>query len=340
MPLSGLVTVLPDYFIDRFVKVDDFAELARAIDQKGEEGGGGSIRGIKQAEVKGGNAVNLAYSLGSLGVNTNLITIANSLSAEMLMSTFRKLPNVSVDIIEGDPGYTIAIEFKKNGRVVNVMASDAGSLKSFDQTKLEEKHWCDISKSSIVCLVNWSAIKNATDLTESVFQYAKERGIETFFDPADVSEKQEDLPDLKKRVLDRGLIKYFSVNENEARIASRVLAGHRMPLNFTKKELQKTIKVLSDLVGERVDIHTQRFSMSCLQGEVSVVDCHELEQKTITGAGDVWDAADLIGYKAGLEDEERLALANGAAGLYVSKEDAVPPNSSDLLDFLSTNFVE
>ncbi len=334
-----MVTVLPDYFVDRFVRLDNFEELAKSVDQKGEEGGGGSIRGIRQTEVKGGNAVNLAYALGTLLAKTNLITIANSLPAEMLRFVFSKFPHVNLDIIDGDPGFTVAFEFKKNERIVNVMVSDSGALKDFDQTWLKEKHWTDISKSGLVCLVNWSSIIRATNLTESVFTFAKERGIETFFDPADVSEKAEDLPELKKRVLDKGLIKYFSMNDNEARIMSRVFAGHRLAQQYSSADLEKTIKVLADVTGERVDIHTHRFSMSCLEKDVCVAPCHKLEQKTVTGAGDVWDAADLIGYKTGLEVAERLTLANGAAGLYVSREDALPPTSSEVIGFLQNHYV-
>lgn len=338
-PDSGVITVLPDYFVDRLVRIEDFDKLAREIDQKGDEGGGGSIRGVRQSEVKGGNAVNLSYALGSLGSKARLITIANSLPAEMLRSTFKKLPNVSLDIIDGNPGFTVAIEFKRNQRIVNVMVSDTGDLKDFDDNKLKESHWRDISQSRLVCLVNWSSITKATELTEKVFTYALERGVETFFDPADVSEKADNLPGLKKQVLDRGLIKYFSMNDNEARIISRILAGHVLAQDYSVDDLVKTIKVLADLTGERVDIHTHRFSISCFQNEVAIAQCHKLIQKTITGAGDVWDAADLIGYMTRLSDEERLCLANGAAGLYVSKEDAVPPVGAEVMDFLQNNFV-
>lgn len=339
LPDSGMFTVLPDYFVDRFVRIEDFDELAREIDQKGDEGGGGSIRGVRQSEVKGGNAVNLSYALGSLGAKTKLITIANSLPAEMLKSTFKSLSSVNLDIIDGHPGFTVAIEFKKNERIVNVMVSDTGDLRDFDETKLRESHWRDISQSRLVCLVNWSSIKKANDLTEKIFTYALDRGVDTFFDPADVSEKAGDLPGLKKQVLDKGLIKYFSMNDNEARIISRILASHRLVQDYSTDDLSKTIKVLADLTGERVDIHTHRFSMSCFQRDVVIAQCHKLTQRTITGAGDVWDAADLAGYRTGLSDEERLCLANGAAGLYVSKDDTVAPNGAEVMEFLQNNFV-
>ena len=189
---SGTITVLPDYFVDRFVRIENFGELARAIEGKGREGGGGSIRGVRQSEVKGGNAVNLAYALGSLGVNANLITIANSLPAEMLRSTFRKLSKVNLDIIEGDPGFTVALEFKKGKRIVNVMVSDAGDLKDFDSSRIQDGHWRRIADSDYVGLVNWGSIKKGSELAESIFTFAKKSGTKTFFDPADVSEKAEE----------------------------------------------------------------------------------------------------------------------------------------------------
>jgi len=334
VPGSGSITVLPDYFVDRFVRIENFDKLAKAIDGKGEEGGGGSIRGVRQSEVKGGNAVNLAYALGSLGANANLITIANSLPAEMLRSTFRKLPQVNVDIIDGDPGFTVALEFKKRNRIVNVMVSDAGDLKDFDGSKIQDSHWRKIAESDFVGLVNWGSIRKGSELTEKIFSFAKKSGTKTFFDPADVSEKVDDLPELKEKVLDRGLIQYFSMNDNEARIMSRVLAGHRLPQNYSEKDLKKTIQILTDLTGERVDIHTHRFCISCYQKDITLVQCNRVEQKTITGAGDVWDAADLIGYMTGLEDEDRLILSNGAAGLYVSRDSAIPPTTPEVLEFL------
>jgi len=175
---------------------------------------------------------------------------------------------------------------------------------------------------------------HGTDLTQKLFSFAREKKIGTFFDPADVLEKEDNLPDLKKRILDKGLIDYFSMNDNEARIISRAILGHTLPHNYSEADLKKTISILADCVGGRVDIHTHRFSMSCAGGEVVTHPCHNVTERTITGAGDVWDAADLIGYLTGLEPEDRLCFANGAAGLFVSRESDVLPNGNEILNFL------
>jgi len=335
-PSSGTVSVLPDYFVDRFVRLDDFQELASAIKSKGVQGGGGSIRGSRQSEVKGGNAVNLAFALGSFGMVVNLITVANSLPAEMLRSTFHQVPSVNVDIIDGKPGFTVAFEFKESGRLVNVMVSDPGDLKKIDGSGLSEAHWEKISESKIVSFVNWASIDYGTDLAEKLFSFARERNIKTFFDPADVLEKENDLLDFKKRIMDKALIDYFSMNDNEARIISRAIASHILTQDYSEAELKKTISIIADHTGGTVDVHTHKVSMSCSRGEVTADRCHKVIQKTVTGAGDVWDAADMIGYLTGLEPEDRLYLANGAGGLYVSRESAMPPTASEVLNFLKS----
>ena len=53
--------------------------------------------------------------------------------------------------------------------------------------------------------------------------------------------------------------------------------------------------------------------------------------RRLTGAGDVWDAASVVGRLDGMEDLERLRFANAAARYYVSAELPVPPRREDVL---------
>ncbi|MFI5421434.1 MAG: carbohydrate kinase family protein, partial [Nitrososphaerales archaeon] len=328
---------LPDYFVDRFVRVENFRELAAGITAKGIEGGGGSIRGPRQSEVKGGNAVNLAYALATLNMKVNLITIANSLPADMLRGAFRKFPTAKIEIIDGNPGFTVAFEFREKNRQVNVMVSDAGDLKKMDGSELSKQHWNKIASSKIVGFVNWAAMDYGTVVAEKVFNFAREKKIKTFFDPADVLEKEKDIADFKTKILDRGLVDYFSMNDNEARIISRSIAGYKLPQDYSESDLKKTISVLARYVNDTVDVHTHKVSMSCSKdGEVTIDYCQKVDQKTVTGAGDVWDAADLLGFLTGLAPQERLFLANAAAGLYVSRESAIPPSSEEILSFVKS----
>jgi ribokinase len=332
LPKLGAISVMVDYFVDRFVRIDSLDELSALMRSKAEQGGG-SVRGISQTEVKGGNAVNLAYALGVFGANVNLLAVANSLPAEMLRSIFADLPNVNLQIVEGNAGYTVAFEFKRR-RHVNVMISDAGDLGRLDFKKLSRKNLESLNQSEIVAVVNWAANSLGNEFCEKVFTQAKRSGAKTFFDPADVTGLEGRLRILKKSIFDKGLVDYVSLNENEARIMSKALFKHDLPSSCTLADLKVASAILSDGFGSIVDLHTRRHSVSANNREVVSEKCYQVNQKTITGAGDVWAAADLAGYLAKLQDSERLRFANAAAGLYVSRESALPPKLSEVCKFM------
>jgi len=333
----GKISVMPDYFVDRFVRFDSLDNLVAKMKRRGIVGGGGSIRGIRQTELKGGNAVNIGYALGVLGTNVNLIAIADSFAADILRSTFSKLPNVDLQIVNGKPGYTTAFEFEARGRHVNVMISDVGDLAHFDGTKFSRRNLKSIARSDIVAVVNWSANRKGNNLCKKVFSLAKKNGAKTLFDPADVSGQKHLLPELKRAVFDERLVDYISLNENEARIISGVLFNHKLPRVYSEIELKKTAKMLSEGTGSTVDLHTRELSISANGNEVVSKPCHRIKQKTVTGAGDVWAAADIAGYLTEMNIEDRLSFANSAAGLYVSKESAATPSLSELIHFMEAN---
>ncbi|MFC1755680.1 hypothetical protein ACFL96_20210, partial [Thermoproteota archaeon] len=61
------VVTMPDFFIDRTVKLPSFQNILKEMSYK-LENGGGSIRNLNQMEVKGGNSVNTAYALTKMGI--------------------------------------------------------------------------------------------------------------------------------------------------------------------------------------------------------------------------------------------------------------------------------
>jgi ribokinase len=338
LPKLGEITVMIDYFVDRFVRIKNLNELVALVKKKGKAGGG-SVRGINQTEVKGGNAVNMGYALGVFRANVNLVAIASSLPAEMLSSTFRKLPNVNMQIVEGKPGYTVAFEFKEKGRHVNVMISETGDLNRFDGTKLSRENLDSVARSEIVAMVNWAANTKGNELCAKVFTLAKRHGAKTFFDPADVSGLEERLVGLKQMVFDKGLVDYVSLNENEARVISKVLFKNNLPHTFSHEDLKKTAAILSEGTGSTVDLHTRELSVCARGNDIVSQNCYRVQQKTITGAGDVWAAADLAGYLTKLQDSDRLQFANSAAGLYVSRISAISPSLKEIFRFMRDNRV-
>jgi ribokinase len=58
------------------------------------------------------------------------------------------------------------------------------------------------------------------------------------------------------------------------------------------------------------------------------------EVNTMTGTGDSWDSADIIGYMAGLCVKERLTLSNAYASLHISNLYSEPAAMNELFQFV------
>jgi len=133
----GSVVVLNDFFLDRIIKIDDITKLFDLILQK--KFLGGSIRGIPQVDLKGGNATNVAFALARLGAPVSLITVANKTGSQILQDAFSEFPKSSLYVIDGKPGITTSFEFTNNASVVNIMLSDLGDNENFGPEKLGPK---------------------------------------------------------------------------------------------------------------------------------------------------------------------------------------------------------
>src|SRR5713226_5073955 len=107
------VAVLHDYYGDRLVLIQEFGKLSDAISKKADEGGGG-IHGVRQLEIRGGNAVNLAYALGRLGTRTFLLTHSDPAHEPLLRAGFKGLP-VGLKVKKREAGLTVALEGIEEG---------------------------------------------------------------------------------------------------------------------------------------------------------------------------------------------------------------------------------
>src|SRR5919198_670484 len=81
------IVVMPDFIIDRIIKLKSKQDLFDMINNKSKFGAG-AIRGIQTYETKGGKAVNVAYCLAKLGVNVTLFTIADKVGLAILEHSF------------------------------------------------------------------------------------------------------------------------------------------------------------------------------------------------------------------------------------------------------------
>jgi sugar/nucleoside kinase (ribokinase family) len=328
------VIILPDYFVDRFVRISNLKELYMGMKATTARGGG-SLRISQQSETKGGNAVNLGFALAALGARVGVFAICSGVAEFFLRSMSSPVENLELTTIKGKPGYTVAFEFQDKGKHVNVMLSDVGDLKYFGGEILTEEHWQKISKGSILAVVNYGANLHGNSLVERCFGFAKNHQMKTFFDPADISGREEDLVSLKKTVFDKALADFVSLNDNETRVLCSALGfRNALPNNFDSSDIKRCAVLLSQITGGWVDIHTRLASCSAFGKEAYAARCKKVNQKTVTGAGDVWAAADICGYLSNLNPEVRLNFANAAGGIYVSQENAEAPDLKDVLDYL------
>src|SRR4030042_6892466 len=66
------VLLIPDFFVDHFIYLDEFENTFNRIKNIHQQGGG-NLPGIKQRIHQGGNAANTALSLAKLGIKSHLI---------------------------------------------------------------------------------------------------------------------------------------------------------------------------------------------------------------------------------------------------------------------------
>lgn len=322
----GPVVVLNDFFLDRIISVSDIGNFYNQIMEKINLGG--SIRGIPQKDLKGGNATNVAYALARLGCPVSLVTISDKAGSVLLKDTFSGFDNASLYVIDGKPGRTTALEFQNGNNIVNIMLSDLGDNENFGPDKLGRRELDALVKSEAVIVTNWASNKRGTELAK--FAFKKSRKAIHLMDPADIQSRarefKEDLfmlgPDLDS----------LCINENEFNI---MLKQHGLGKVSETGQIKNLVLELAKKYSISIDLHTDRGSFWTNGKDVEFARSFPAEPLLVTGAGDVWDAANIIGYLAKQGTHERLLFANAAASLYIESSDGIPPTRKEVLRLLS-----
>ncbi|MDE1812146.1 MAG: carbohydrate kinase family protein [Thaumarchaeota archaeon] len=328
LKLVNSVVVLNDFFIDRIIKIEDLDNLYKQILEKSKLGG--SIRGIPQTDLKGGNATNVAYALARLGCPVSLITIADKTSSQIIKETFSEFDKVSLSIINGKPGRTTSLEFNNAGSIVNVMISDLGDNENFGPEKLGTEEQNILANANAVIVTNWASNKKGTELSQ--FAFSKSASAFHFLDPADIQSRSEEFQQALFQLADK--LNSLCVNENECNI---LLKQSGLDTISGEKETRKLVLELAKKYLIPIDLHTSTGSYWSNGQEVEYAKSFQVQPKFVTGAGDVWDAANLLGYLTNLGNLERLLFANGTASLYVDNPLGIPPTMDEVLSFVRTN---
>lgn len=325
---SFKVVAMPDFYLDYLVSYPGkFEALTNELDSVARRGGG-NILGWKHTVGRGGNTCNLVAQLAKLGADVVPIIETDQLGRSIMEQS---LSNVDLSHVKttGTLSSTISLEVAHSGRRVNIMASNPGSHSGFGPEKLTDEDKDLIREANFVCVLNWGQNQRGTDLAETVFQVAREGGAVTFFDPADPTPRAGDIQGLSARVLTSGLVDVLSVNENELLQLASVVRVETGELG--EAPLFEAASVFS-MLAVRVDLHTPEFSATFIDGQRVRVPCLRFEPAKVTGAGDVWNAADIFAQGMGLDHKERLIFANAAAAAYLRKPGLDPPSLEETLN--------
>jgi sugar/nucleoside kinase (ribokinase family) len=339
-PKSMNIVVTPDFFMDRLIDLDYdpehfSSEVAEIVERKG-----GSIDQVSQTDQRGGNAINVASALLALGAKVTPIVCTSKLGLEQIRFHFQEY-DVDTSHVKtfSEASVTTALEFKTSSGKANVMLRDLGSLADFGPSDLTEEDYKLIEDADYVCLFNWAGTqKHGTRLVETVFKRAKAKGnCKTFLDTADPLPNEDEIPRLIEKVLETDRVDILSVNENEAvtfaSLISNEICKQRKKIEFNELALLSA-QILAKHLRARIDLHTTTFSVTVKTEGAVFVPAFKVKPLRATGAGDAWDAGNIVGDANGLSDECRLTLANAVSACYLSDPEGVHPTRQKLAKFL------
>ncbi|HYY92435.1 MAG TPA: carbohydrate kinase family protein [Candidatus Dormibacteraeota bacterium] len=328
---SFKVVVMPDFFLDYILSHPGKLEDMTASFEEVAKRGGGNLLGWRHTIGRGGNASNMVAQLSTLGCKVVPIIETDELGLTVLQH-FLKGVDLSHVRPTGTMSRTLCFETEHSGRRVNIMVSDPGSLSSFGPEKLTEEDKRIIAEADFVCVLNWNQNQKGTELAEKVFSIAKEEGkATTFFDPGDPALRIGEIEGLNQKILTPGLVDVLSVNENELVHLARGVAEDTSQVEGAEENsLFEAASVFSMMVP-RVDLHTPEFSATFVDGQRLRVPCAKIKPSKVTGAGDVWNAADIFAQGIGLEHRERLIFANAAGAAYLERSSLEPLRLADVV---------
>ncbi|MDQ3835689.1 MAG: carbohydrate kinase family protein, partial [Thermoproteota archaeon] len=295
--------------------------------------GGGSIRGIPTTDVKGGNAVNVAYCLAKLGAKVALFTIADELGATMIRQAFSQFGDkVTLRIANGRTGRTTSFEFPYEETPVNVMVSDVGDNQSFGSDRISSEEDRKILKNADgVMILNWATNLRGNELTE--YSFKNSPSAFHFLDPADMETRKHDFRDSLVKLA--SFTDCLSINENECDSLTDSLGfGRILGSVYTADDVKRVARRISESVGISIDLHTKIGAAWSNGKESAFAHSIKVDAKRLTGAGDVWDAADIVGYLTGLHPQERLLFANCCASLYIRDLNGEPPSMNKAFEMI------
>lgn len=277
----------------------------------------------------GGNAPIFASAASHLG---GAVSCIGALGNNGFDEAFAPLQCCKQLFSVAEPGTSTALEFD-DGKILLAQNSDLDNLnyaRLIDRLGAERLSAL-IEQSDVFALLNWSELKNATDLWQGILDNCVNNinlsdGIRMLVDLCDCSAKTSEQMEEMLHLL-RGFAKHvnvlLTVNENEA----ESLQKH---FNIEKTNILQDITKLYEKLGvQNVVIHAIGYACGKNSQEIQYVPTVPVAKPIIsTGAGDHFNAGLAIGWGGGLALKKSLELGNEVTCFYVSTGES--PSKQDV----------
>jgi ribokinase len=157
-------------------------------------------------------------------------------------------------------------------------------------------------------------------------------------DPADIETRKEEFRDTLNSL--NNTIDVLSINENECTSLLRACnLDCELSLNLHDiSNVKQAVKLLSSEFGLEIDLHTRIGGAWSDGNDTQFAKSFHVVPKKLTGSGDCWDAADLVGYLAHLDANERLLFSNAYASLYIGRSEFEPPTIDEAVNLAQKSF--
>jgi ribokinase len=184
-------------------------------------------------------------------------------------------------------------------------------------------------------VVNWASNLKGTQLAKHAFR--KSPNAIHFMDPADIDSRRDEF---KNDLLKLGsFIDVLSLNENECKSLAKASGfSSLLPNSYNGNDLKNAAKNLASKFRMSVEIHTSKGASWSDGSETSFVSSIKVKAKTLTGAGDSWDSANIVAHLLELGPTERLLFSNAYSVLYVMSSDREPATLNQLLKFVKQEY--
>jgi sugar/nucleoside kinase (ribokinase family) len=321
------VAVMHDFSFDRLVHLEDFTRFSQSA-QTILSQTGGVFRENYQTIQQGGCAANTATALARLGIDTYFIARTDQLGLNLLEFYLKQ---VGVNISHVKLGGTLALStaLEVGPEKINIIIDDEKSFGPFGFDDLDNDDLELIGSCHMVGVFDWSANPYGTDLAGRLLDHLDGQQIPVYLDTSDPTPRATEIPDLFDRVFCHPALTYLSLNENE--LGQYTGSSDTTPL----VQLIRLAQILKRSTSASLCVHTATYAMH-VDNYVNIMPSYELDPLRTTGAGDSWNAGDIVGHLLGLEPAERLLLANAVAGYYVVSPQGLRPNLKQVIEFVES----